>query len=249
MQCPKCQFEQDENALECARCGIVFRKTHDASVQPMLVPSRARAVDDDEDGLTWRERLVRLAFHVPESVAPSTFIARGVLIAILFIWWIVFLVKPMGDVNDSYLHLINLPFHEAGHILFIPFGRFLSVLGGSLLQVIVPLVCMGALLRSRDTVGAAATLWWAGQNLVDLAPYIADARALQMPLLGGRTGAEVEGHDYEYLLQTLGWLQHDVALGRAARGMGLLIMLLAVVWGAVMLFSQRRRLRARAENL
>ncbi len=38
----------------------------------------------------------------------------------------------------SFLHLINLPFHEAGHILFIPLGRFMTVLGGSLFQVIVP---------------------------------------------------------------------------------------------------------------
>lgn len=36
-----------------------------------------------------------------------------------------------------------------------------------------------------------------GQSLTDVAPYINDARALQLVLLGGRTGAEVEGHDWE----------------------------------------------------
>ena len=120
-----------------------------------------------------------------------------------------------GSVFDSFLHLPNLVFHEAGHMLLLPLGRFMSVAGGSLFQLLVPLVCAGAFLRQHDNRFAAAVcVWWAGQNLVDLAPYIADARTLQLPLLGGFTGAEVEGHDWEYLLGTFGWLHHDLVLGR-----------------------------------
>ena len=59
-------------------------------------------------------------------------------------------------VNGSFLHLPNLVFHEAGHILFLPLGRFMTVLGGSLTQVLVPLVCAGAFLwQTRDAFGAA----------------------------------------------------------------------------------------------
>ena len=80
----------------------------------------------------------------------------------------------------------------------------MTVLGGSLTQLLVPLVCAGAFLwQTRDAFGAAIAVWWAGQNLIDLAPYINDARDLQLVLLGGRTGAEVEGHDREYLLNAL----------------------------------------------
>ena len=119
-------------------------------------------------------------------------------------------------VMDSVLHLPNLVFHEAGHVLFAFFGRFLTVLGGSLFQFALPLALAGAFLRQNDPFGAAVCTWWAGQNLLDLAPYIADARALQLVLLGGRTGAEVEGHDWEYLLGQLGWLRFDrpLASGR-----------------------------------
>jgi hypothetical protein len=195
---------------------------------------------------TWRERVMGLVFHVPARVPPPVFIARALLLLLIFVWWIVFLAGRMGDVNGSVLHLVNLPFHEAGHILFMLCGRFLTVLGGSLLQILVPLVCTWALLRSRDPFGAAVTLWWAGQNFVDLAPYIADARALQMPLLGGKTGAEVEGHDWEYLLRTLHLTFYDVALGRAARAFGLLVMLGAMIWGAALLWMQRRRLDNRS---
>jgi hypothetical protein len=47
---------------------------------------------------------------------------------------------------DSFWHLVNLPFHEAGHIIFRPFGRLMTSLGGSMMQVLVPLVCMAVFL-------------------------------------------------------------------------------------------------------
>src|SRR4026209_1559367 len=85
-----------------------------------------------------------------------------------------------GSVFNSFLHLPDLIFHEAGHVLFSPFGRFMTVLGGSLLQVLIPIICAGTFLyQQHDRFAAAVCTWWAGQNLVDLAPYIADARRLR----------------------------------------------------------------------
>jgi hypothetical protein len=78
---------------------------------------------------------------------------------------------------------------------------------------------------------------------VDLAPYIADARRLKIVLLGGRTGAEVEGHDWEYLLTSLGWMQFDHALGRTAHVAGTLVMLSAVAWAVVAIMRPRDELR------
>jgi hypothetical protein len=97
-----------------------------------------------------------------------------------------------------FMHLVNLPFHEAGHIIFMPFGRFMMFLGGTLAQLLMPIICMSALLMtSRNTFGASASLWWLGQNFMDIAPYINDSRALKLILIGGVTGREVEGHDWE----------------------------------------------------
>jgi len=146
-----------------------------------------------------------------------------------------FAFHPLDDsfVNGSFLHLINLPFHEAGHVLFSPFGRFMTILGGSLMQVLVPVVCAVSFGRRHDWFATMVCVWWAGQNLVDLAPYIGDARALQLVLLGGFTGAEVEGHDWEALLQMLGWLHLDRRLGMGAHIAGSAVMigaLLAAGW-------------------
>src|SRR5437867_11606419 len=43
-------------------------------------------------------------------------------------------------------------------------------------------------------------------------------------LVGGKTGAEVEGHDWEYLLTELGWLRFDRSLGLGAHRLGLTMM-------------------------
>ena len=165
-------------------------------------------------------------------------ILRAALLAGLTIWTLTFV--RFGAAAESFLHLPNLVFHEAGHVIFGLLGPFLAALGGSLLQVMVPLIVAGAFLRQDDRLGAAVGIWWAGQNLLDLAPYIADARRLQMTLLGGRTGAEVEGHDWEYLLTEMGWLHLDVTIGMAAHRLGLAIMTAALAWGVVVLLRARK---------
>lgn len=137
-----------------------------------------------------------------------------------------------GVLMESWLHLPDLIFHEAGHFLFAPFGRFMTVLGGSLFQCLLPVLLAVAFLRQQDAFGAAVCTWWAGQNLVDVSPYIADARALRMPLIGGGTGAEVEGHDWEFLLTELNWLHLDRAIGTVVFRLGLLVMVAALAWGA-----------------
>jgi hypothetical protein len=173
-------------------------------------------------------------------------LARGVLLAVLALWTWRFAAHPLDQtiVGDSFLHLVNLVFHEAGHIIFVPFGAFMTSLGGSLLQVIVPVVCAIALLKKEDHFGALVAGWWAGQNLVDLGPYIADARALQIVLLGGATGAEVEGHDWEAILTSLGWLHLDRRLGVAAHAIGSVVMLACLAAAGWTAWELHRRSRS-----
>jgi hypothetical protein len=142
------------------------------------------------------------------------------------------------------LHRVNLVFHEAGHVLFSPFGDFLMVLGGSLLQVLVPLVVSGAFLfRQANNFGASVGLWWTGQSLADVAVYIRDARELRLQLLGGGTGADRPGwHDWENLLGRLGLLEQERIIAAVVGLSGLALMVLALVWGAALLRGQHRSL-------
>lgn len=180
-----------------------------------------------------------------EGATGAGLLGRSTLWVLIAFWSAAFLKHGLNAeyLADSFLHLVNLPFHEAGHVVFGPFGRFLMTLGGSLLQIAIPVVCATVfLVKTRDPFAASMATWWAGQNFLDLAPYIADARALQLVLLGGHTGAEVEGHDWEYILQTMGWLQRDVTLGRASFALGAVVMVAALAWGASVVVRQYRGL-------
>lgn len=209
----------------------------------MTMPPSPLAMPADDEPEGWRDRIYALVTHV-EPAGQVAVAARTALLAGLAVWSLRFFAHSLdpGYLFGSFMHLVHLPFHEAGHILFMPFGSFLMSLGGSLTQVLVPLVCLGTfLVKTRDTFGAAVALWWAGQSLMDVAPYVADARALQIVLLGGRTGAEVEGHDWEAILSSLGWLRHDILLGRLANLLGIALMMVALVWGAFVVARQRAR--------
>jgi hypothetical protein len=149
----------------------------------------------------------------------------------LAIWTVQFARTPLsGDAMESFLHLPDLVFHEAGHVLFSPFGQLVGAVGGSLLQFLIPVIVAVAFVRQEDFFSAAIGSWWAGQNLVDLAPYIADARSLSLVLLGGRTGAEVEGHDWEFILTQLGLIHLDRTLGYASYTLGIVIMAASLIF-------------------
>ncbi len=233
--CPKCLHVQSATNSECEHCGVIFAKLRPG---PEVLAGKAQPEKEQP------RELGELLFDSPAEETRHFLIGRTLLLLGMAIWGIRFILTPIqGDgAGQSFLHLINLPFHEAGHILFAPFGRFLTVLGGSLMQLLVPLVVAGAFLWQRNPFGGAVGLWWLGESCLDLAPYIGDARAGQLPLLGGVTGSEVEDyHDWEVILRQLGWLRHDLMLARLTHVLGAILILLALVWAGVILRRQFRR--------
>jgi len=229
VQCPKCRAVLPAAAAECLHCGIILAKYVERhSPVPQQRPQSAAS-----------------APAVDTPVSMSAAVGRGAFLLLLVLWTTTLAGGVSAErVNSSFIHLPNLVFHEAGHILFSPFGRFMTVLGGSLTQVLIPLVCAAVFLwQAHDPFGAAVASWWAGENLIDVAPYVNDARDLQLVLLGGRTGAEVEGHDWEYLLNAMGVAHRDHAIAAAVQAAGVLTMIAALVWGAAVVWAQLAALR------
>ena len=238
MRCPTCAWEQEDGKAECARCGIIFAKVR-RSPRPALV---APPPVQESAGARFVEEWV---LATEESVNPFYFAGRILVFLLLAVWGWRLIITPLETnyTGESFLHLINLPFHEAGHLLFMPFGRFMTILGGSLGQILMPLVCLGTfLIKTRDPFGGSVALWWTAENFMDVAPYINDARAMDLILLGGFTGKEVDAHDWNNLLTMLGWLQYDHALAKLAYGIGTVLMLVSLLWGAALLRRQYRRL-------
>ena len=119
----------------------------------------------------------------------------------------------------------------------------MTSLGGSLAQIIMPLVCMAVfLIKTRDTFAASFCLWWTGESFLDLAPYIDDARRLTLPLVGGNTGrtSPYGFHDWEFILRESGMIRHDHTIAKTAFFMGSVLIICALVWGGYILLKQYR---------
>lgn len=143
-------------------------------------------------------------------------------------------VHELGE-DPGLMHNFHLLFHEAGHAItaMVTTNRDLIVFMGSGMQVLFPLIVAGAFYwTNSDEVGAALGLWWAGHSLLDVSPYIADARALELQLLSGGTGKEVEGHDWEYLLTRWNALSSDLMIADRVALFARIVMTLALLWAA-----------------
>lgn len=191
-----------------------------------------------------------LLLHVPERVEPIGLGARVVLWLAFAAWtWVLLrLDVRTGEMGESFLHRPLLVFHEAGHVVFMPLGEWMSVAGGTLGQLLVPAILAGALLwKNRDPYGAAIGLWLLGISVVDVAPYVYDALDPQLVLLGGRTGDDGP-HDWIYLLRTLGLRERAQGIGLGVHQAGAALALLALAWGAWVLRLQAARLDGDARH-
>lgn len=118
----------------------------------------------------------------------------------------------------------NLALHEAGHPLVGIFSARATVYGGSLFQLVFPLAAAAHFHHATNASGVAASLVWLGENLFNIARYMADARAQDLPLVGSGD------HDWAEIFGRWGVLHLDGRIAGITRGIGLILMLGAVVW-------------------
>lgn len=156
---------------------------------------------------------------------PLTPVTTGRLLAALAAAGIVMLVELLGQEGwVPILDSLNLVFHEAGHPLFGVFGHTIGFLGGTLMQLLVPLLVLGACLGKREAAGIGLAGVWFFQNFLNIARYMADARAQELPLVGGGE------HDWGTLLGQWGLLAQDTAIARCVRILGWTGMLGCLAW-------------------
>jgi len=247
-RCPKCGHaplpHNQTFPAECPACGIILAKFATAPTREEW-KAKQREVEQEERGAGWTSRIFALATFIPTRVDNLTFWGRVVLFVAFTIWGLRLIGADVrtGELFQSFIHGPLLVFHEAGHVLFMLFGQFVMVAGGTLGQLIMPAVLCGALLWKRDPFGAAIGLWLFGVSVLDVAPYVYDAKVPQLMLLGGRTGEE-GGHDWIHLLSSLGLLERSQGIGWLTHKLGALIVLLALAWAAWLLRQQKGRLDA-----
>jgi len=152
---------------------------------------------------------------------PAARVARVVSTTALLLYGIAILRGGEFAAIDN----VNLPIHETGHIVFGMFGELITAMGGSLFQVIVPLVFVGYFLRRREQYAASVALWWVAENLWYVATYVADAQEQALPLVGGGE------HDWAFILAELDVLRYDDRIAAMIRFVGIVLFVIAILWG------------------
>lgn len=109
----------------------------------------------------------------------------------------------------TFLDYINLLIHEGGHGIFKVFGEFIYTAGGTLMQMIIPSLFLVYYFIHRNKLGFQLSLFWLGENLMNISVYAADARAHKLTLLGGK-GVY---HDWTWLLSHMDLMAYDTLIG------------------------------------
>ncbi len=162
-------------------------------------------------------------------------IPRALLIAYLVYADYRFLRDPLSSTMFSG---ITLAFHEMGHLLFGFTGHFIGSLMGSGMQVLVPVVVIVIFSRQPDYFGMSVGGFWLSFSLFELASYVGDARAMELPLVGFSDDPE---HDWHYLLSTTHLLPFDTTFAFLIRVAATVIGMASLAFAVWLMTKMLRR--------
>jgi hypothetical protein len=120
---------------------------------------------------------------------------------------LLFYLLNRGDF--TFLDYLNLLIHEGGHGIFRVFGDFIYTAGGTIMQMLLPAMYVGFYIFKRNKLGFQLSLFWLGENMMNISVYAADARAHVLPLLGGKNVY----HDWTWMLSRLDLMAYDTLIG------------------------------------
>jgi hypothetical protein len=194
VRCPQCGASNRSGELACFQCqGELAAPTSRACQAAHGVALEMQYLQD-----AWRWR-----FHV------------GVLILAGWLSYPYF-TRPA---HFGLLDYAILPFHEAGHLVLMPFApRFLVAAGGTLAQLGLPLgFAVYFFWKRREPFSACVALLWLFASMQNMGIYMKDARFLLLPLFGADP---LEGHDWNYLFGQMRLLHRSVEIGGFFQGLG-----------------------------
>ncbi len=193
----KCPYCGAENPLDSEFCRACHKK--------LMIPAAVRAEVKIRKFMGSQFPAPPAPSCAVEALPASRLWARLLIISGLFLFYLQWLREKD---YFSPLDLINLPFHEAGHIFLGFFGRFIMMAGGTIFQLLIPAVCLVHLMRRGANLGWQLCLFWLGESLLNISVYAGDAVKQALPLVGGGE------HDWTYLLTETHLIAHTEGVAK-----------------------------------
>ncbi|HEY3333473.1 MAG TPA: hypothetical protein VGK19_25805 [Capsulimonadaceae bacterium] len=228
--CQRCQRVVDTDAEPCPECGrgkpgVERGGVSDVASRQLHTDTWAADPETQYSGFGGR-----LRFVVSDARTWAT--GRSWPLRVLATAWIAWagwnhLIDPAyNDITGG----LTMVIHELGHAVtgWAPEG--VCVASGSVFQVLAPLYIFFSFLKQREYFGLSFALFWLASSLYGMAVYIGDSRVLQLDLVSLSHSGEVI-HDWNYMLDAVGMLQYDLAIGGFVRLLAAGVMIAAVTWG------------------
>ena len=177
--------------------------------------------------------LLALAFHRPKFSVGEARVANlpnwlhFLLIALLAFYAVdaafSFTLRiPIISFTNRLISGASFMVHEAGHIYWSWGGATIKSLGGTLNEIIFPIVFLTICLLKNYAFLAALFTYWLGHSLFGISYYAADAIERKLPLVGGGS------HDWNIVLSNLNILSLTKAISGTFFAAGCLISILAL---------------------
>jgi hypothetical protein len=145
-------------------------------------------------------------------------------------FFVLFLVYASSQHQQGlFIDNVNLVVHEGGHALFGWFGNMPGLLGGTALQLVVPLLLASYFFGQRQAAAFAFCLFFFFENFLPIATYMADARALALSLVT-IGDPEFITHDWHAIFSSVGLLEYDTKIATVVRFAGWAGMILTPCW-------------------
>jgi len=161
---------------------------------------------------------------------------------ILFVVGVIGFIGLVRMSEPGFIFLLdhaNLLFHEAGHPITGLFSQRLEPYGGTVGQLFFPGLLMVSFWRKGRPLALAVAMIWFSENFLNVARYMADARKLDLPLVGGGD------HDWNTIFARWNILQFDDRIAAGVNAAGWLGIGGAVMWVLWVLWRARAGRKAR----
>ena len=166
--------------------------------------------------------------------------------------WLLYLVYLIYYVSTDYqtligrehepffimaMDMVDLFIHEAGHFFFSLFGQVIYFMGGSLFQVILPIVFL--IVFARTSIRSMSfSLFWIGESMVNVSIYIGDAQWKRLPLISRHAT-----HDWNWLCVHLNLLDYAESIASVVNIIGILTCIAALGIGIYCIAKDMREIQ------
>lgn len=160
--------------------------------------------------------------HLPQSLRLGLSLAAISLLGLLSL-----------DGSVPILALVDLGFHELGHLVTYWLPDMVTAAMGSVAQVAVP-AGLAMYFYVRDEMASACFLVaWSGSSLRNVAVYMADAPFERLQLIGG-------DHDWAAIFHQFDKMDWAVPVAGLVGFFGLLTIVAAAAWCGYLLYHELR---------